>query len=295
MKDPFAPWVVALTHTGFGSGLPLSGRDWWPLFDPPPTTPAEIEARMARSPNPAVRPLFDRRAALEPELEALESEGIVALTMFDKTFPQSWSQRLGPRIPPVAFLLGDAEILRTPSVALVGSRDADEAALEFTVQAARAAVERGKSIVTGGANGVDRAAVAAAVRAGGSAIVIAADSFEEVQGKLLRSDIDLDQVLLATPSHPTSGWSVGKAMGRNKLIYALAEVAIVAACEANTGGTWAGAAEALKMAYCPVCAWTGEGAAAGNLALVEEGATAIANGDDAFEPNVTTIKTSLFD
>ena len=38
-------------------------------------------------------------------------------------------------------------------------------------------------------------------------------------------------------------------MGRNKLIYALADLTIVVSAEVNKGGTWAGATEALKNQY----------------------------------------------
>ena len=53
---------------------------------------------------------------------------------------------------------------------------------------------------------------------------------------------------------PTTGFSVGTAMGRNKLIYGLAEFAVVVSNDHQTGGTWAGAVEALKGGWCPVLA-----------------------------------------
>jgi len=40
--------------------------------------------------------------------------------------------------------------------------------------------------------------------------------------------------------------SVGGAMGRNKLIYGLADFGVVVSSDHKTGGTWGGAVEALK-------------------------------------------------
>jgi hypothetical protein len=57
---------------------------------------------------------------------------------------------------------------------------------------------------------------------------------------------------LLTPNLPTAGFSVGGAMGRNKIIYGLADFAVVVSSDFQTGGTWAGAVEALKGGWCPV-------------------------------------------
>ena len=41
-------------------------------------------------------------------------------------------------------------------------------------------------------------------------------------------------------------------MGRNRLIYTLADYAIIVASDAETGGTWAGATETLKNGWVPI-------------------------------------------
>lgn len=41
-------------------------------------------------------------------------------------------------------------------------------------------------------------------------------------------------------------------MGRNKLVYALSKATVVVASSEGSGGTWAGAVEALEKGYCPV-------------------------------------------
>jgi predicted Rossmann fold nucleotide-binding protein DprA/Smf involved in DNA uptake len=80
------------------------------------------------------------------------------------------------------------------------------------------------------------------------------------------------QICLVTPYKPTAAFSVGNAMGRNKVIYGLAGRTIVVAADHEGGGTWAGAVETLKNHYGRIASWTGRGSGAGNSALVKQGA-----------------------
>jgi predicted Rossmann fold nucleotide-binding protein DprA/Smf involved in DNA uptake len=77
---------------------------------------------------------------------------------------------------------------------------------------------------------------------------------------------------LATPYSPGAGFSVGAAMGRNRLIYTLADYALVVASEAGKGGTWAGASEALKNGWIPVFVLEHAQMPEGNPLLLERGA-----------------------
>jgi DNA processing protein len=61
-------------------------------------------------------------------------------------------------------------------------------------------------------------------------------------------------------------------MGRNKVIYGLAEFAVAVSSDFKTGGTWAGATEALKAGWCPVFARDGAAIPKGNQELLKLGA-----------------------
>jgi predicted Rossmann fold nucleotide-binding protein DprA/Smf involved in DNA uptake len=63
-------------------------------------------------------------------------------------------------------------------------------------------------------------------------------------------------------------------MGRNRLIYTLADYAIVVASDAETGGTWAGATEALKNKWLPVFVLEHAAMPEGNKLLLQKGALA---------------------
>ena len=107
-------------------------------------------------------------------------------------------------------------------------------------------------VVSGGARGTDRLAMGAALDAGGVAFGVLADSLERtVRQPDLRQLLLDGQLVLLTPYAPTAGFSVGAAMGRNKVIYGLADFAVVVSSDYQTGGTWAGAVEALKGGWCP--------------------------------------------
>jgi predicted Rossmann fold nucleotide-binding protein DprA/Smf involved in DNA uptake len=139
--------------------------------------------------------------------------------------------------------------------------------------AAALAVEHDLGVVSGGAKGVDRLAMQAALDAGGHAVGVLADSLTRtVRDAEIRRMIGDGRLCLCTPYKPTAGFSVPNAMGRNKLIYALSEATLVVAADLDKGGTWAGATEALKSSSAPVLVWTGQGAGPGNARLVELGA-----------------------
>src|SRR5207237_5107128 len=128
----------------------------------------------------------------------------------------------------------------------------------------------------GGARGTDRIAMDGAMEAEGTAIGALADSLEATIRKSDVRELLLDgRLLLLTPYAPTAGFSIGGAMGRNKVIYGLSEFAVVVSSEVNSGGTWAGAVEALKANWCPVFARDGSGIPEGNRALIKRGAKAL--------------------
>jgi predicted Rossmann fold nucleotide-binding protein DprA/Smf involved in DNA uptake len=85
------------------------------------------------------------------------------------------------------------------------------------------------------------------------------------------------QVCLVTPYSPAAPFSVGNAMGRNKIIYGLSRCTVVVTSDHQTGGTWAGATEAVKNHYGRVVSWTGAGSGAGNSDLVKRGAVELSD------------------
>lgn len=106
----------------------------------------------------------------------------------------------------------------------------------------------------------------------GTAVGVLADSLERaIRAPGTRVALVREDLCLATPNAPNAGFSVGAAMGRNKLIYSLADYAIVVASDVEKGGTWAGATEALKAAWIPIFILDHPAMPEGNQLLIQKG------------------------
>lgn len=220
-----------------------------------------------------LRQLLDRGGALAIELEKLESLGIWALTRADTEYPTRFRERLKAAAPPVLFGAGPIANIGLPGLAIVGSRNVDEegtAAAEF---AGRMCAEVNWAVYSGAARGVDQISMKACLDAGGNVVGALAESLEKtIRDPFSRRAISEEQLTLLTPYSPKVPFSVGTAMGRNKLIYALADYALVVASDAETGGTWAGATEALKSGLTLLFVRDGEKVPEGNRKLLQRGA-----------------------
>ena len=137
---------------------------------------------------------------------------------------------------------------------MVGSREVDEQLVEFTLAVGRLAAEANQTLVSGGARGIDQASMRGALEAGGNAVGVMADSLERAaMNREHRELLMEDRLVLISPYDPSAGFNVGHAMQRNKLIYALADAALVVNSDYEKGGTWAGAIEQLeKLHFVPV-------------------------------------------
>jgi predicted Rossmann fold nucleotide-binding protein DprA/Smf involved in DNA uptake len=161
-------------------------------------------------------------------------------------------------------------------LAVVGSRNLDEAGQACAEFVGNACGLSGLVLYSGGARGVDTISMKASLESRGFAVGILADSLEKaIRIPEYRSALSKGDACLATPHHPSAGFSVGAAMGRNRLIYTLADHAIVVASDAEKGGTWAGASEALRAQWLPVFVLEHSNMPQGNRLLLEKGAGAL--------------------
>lgn len=214
---------------------------------------------------------LDRIDDYSDRLQTLSEAGIAFVTEFDPDFPAMWIDRLGDKIPSHLFVAGNLNLLNSPAVGIVGSRDVDAPGMGFSREIAEETVRLGHGVISGGAKGVDEIAMQAALGAGGSVVGILAESLLK---QMKKWDIDTGQVCLASPFAPEIGFMVANAMTRNKFIYAGSVATVVVSSALDTGGTWAGATEALKLGLCPVLVRaTG---LEGNRGLIARGGVAIA-------------------
>ncbi len=234
---------------------------------------ADLQGQLSLSADEATRIglLVERRAALLAELDRVARLGIHPLTRADADYPQRYRERLKDSAPSVLFYAGEKALLGQPGIAVVGSRHLDDAGQECARFVGNACGLSGQVLYSGGARGVDTLSMDAALEARGTAVGVLADSLEKSlrahEAALKRGDL-----CLVTPFSPNAGFTVGAAMGRNRLIYCLADFAIVVASDAGTGGTWAGASETLKNGWVPVFVLEHTDMPDGNRELLKKGA-----------------------
>jgi len=191
--------------------------------------------------------LLERGAMLAVAVENWTSKGLWILSRSDDAYPQRLKQKLKHLAPPILYGVGNQNLLSAGGLAVVGSRDIDDEAVEYTQRIAEKCAEQGIQIVSGGAKGVDQTAMLAAISSGGKSVGILADSLiKAAVAKNYREGLREGRVALISPYDPSAGFNVGNAMNRNKYIYALADHALVISSSYEEGGTWAGATEELK-------------------------------------------------
>jgi predicted Rossmann fold nucleotide-binding protein DprA/Smf involved in DNA uptake len=216
--------------------------------------------------------LLSRGGQLALELDRLAGRGIWIVTRADESYPPLLKERLKSTAPPVLFGAGRQTLLLERAIAVVGSREADQSSLAFASHLARRCAEGGFAVVSGAARGIDSAAMVAAADAGGNAIGFVADALEKMTRRQdLREHLVDGEMALVSAYHPAARFTVGNAMRRNRLIYCLAEAAVVVASGGENGGTRGGALEDLKAGWTPLFVRADEDAPAGNRDLIATG------------------------
>nr|VFJ57139.1 MAG: Predicted Rossmann fold nucleotide-binding protein DprA/Smf involved in DNA uptake [Candidatus Kentron sp. FW] len=190
--------------------------------------------------------LLGRGVLLGFAVEEWQRNGIWILSRSDPDYPRRYKKHLGDKAPSLLFGVGDRSLLQGGGLAIVGSRNVDAEGEAFARRVAILCVHNKMPVISGGARGVDHIAMTAALEAGGVALGILADNLlKKALDRETRNAIFQGGLLLISPYHPNARFTAGAAMGRNKLIHALADHALVVSAEYKKGGSWRGAVEEL--------------------------------------------------
>jgi predicted Rossmann fold nucleotide-binding protein DprA/Smf involved in DNA uptake len=229
------------------------------------------EAKLERK---RVEFLLGRGTALALAMERWSRGGLWVISRGDPEYPARLKQQMKHAAPPLLYGAGEKSLLDAGGLAIIGSRDATEAALGFTrALAARCARER-VTVVSGGARGVDAAAMQGATEASGNSIgVLASDLLKMSVNRQNRIGLQEGRLVLVSPFYPEAGFNAGNAMARNKYIYALSDRALVIDSALGSGGTWAGALEDLQHKWVPLYVRS-PGDSPGNASLIDKGGIA---------------------
>lgn len=148
--------IVALTAARWPKGV---REDVWSL------RPADLDKAIAS----------DR---FREELAFIDKEGIKAYSVRDEGYPEKLRQIHDP--PPVIFVKGDLLESDTDSVAIVGARMCSMYGSRMAEKLAFELALRGITVVSGMARGIDSAAHAGALKAGGRTIAVMGSGFKNI-------------------------------------------------------------------------------------------------------------------
>jgi predicted Rossmann fold nucleotide-binding protein DprA/Smf involved in DNA uptake len=221
-----------------------------------------------------IEQLLGRAMGLGLATERWANGGLWVISRSDDDYPSRLLQHLGRSAPPLLWGVGERSLPASGGVAIVGSRDIDDAGAKWAEDVAAAFVRDEITVISGGARGTDQIATAAALNEGGRVIAVLPEGLgrPSVVSRYREAIFD-GRLLLLSPVYPDAGFTIGNAMGRNKVIYGLAEAAVIVRADANSGGTWAGAEAELKREdHIPVFVRAESEIADGNRALLALGA-----------------------
>jgi DNA processing protein len=199
-----------------------------------PAAAIERLGRSPRSPRFAAIELASRDSVLE-ELEKIDAAGANLVTAFDADYPYRLRHIADP--PPVLTVRGDVSRLRTPSVGIVGARNASANGCRFARALSGGLADNAITIVSGLARGIDTAAHGGCIAHGGvtiAAIASGADiTYPPENRELMMKIIETGAVVSERP------WgAIAKAQHfprRNRVIAGLSLATIVVEAALRSG------------------------------------------------------------
>ena len=219
-----------------------------------------------------ISPLLERGTALALVVEKWERSGLWVISRSDGCYPERLKRYLGWATPPILYGVGSKSLLNRGGLAVVGSRDRTEEDGDFARRVAEHCAHEGIAIISGAAKGIDRDAMAGALEVGGWALGVLAEGVAKTATSgQYRAGLVSDHLTLVSPFDPQARWFAYNAMERNKLLYGLSDAALVVASSADSGGTWAGATEALQHGKVKVFVKSTGALAPGNPKLTRMG------------------------
>jgi len=151
-----------------------------------------------------------RRNFWEGELERLEADGISVIASTDSGYPRNL--KLVHDGPPILFVKGALVERDHRAVAIVGTRTPSDEGLSLATELSSGFAKHGYTVVSGLAAGIDTAAHAAALNAGGRTIAVFGTGITKVypsQNRTLAAHIARNGACVSQffPTTPASRWT----------------------------------------------------------------------------------------
>ncbi len=201
-----------------------------------------------------------------------DGTGAVIFTMPD--FPSSLMTGQRP-VAPILFYRGNKDLLYRDGIGMCGSRHVSVRGLEAASRCGALATQEGMTVVSGYAAGVDTATHLAALRDGGSTVIVLAEGMDHFRVKrTFAGNFDWDRILVLSQFAPAQPWRAHAAMARNGIIFGLPKALLVVEA-GEKGGTLAAGEGALKLGRAVIAVDFGDETPPGNRMLIEKGARAV--------------------
>lgn len=231
------------------------------------------------------------------EVEDILHQGYEIIPLNDKVrYPKTLKKNLKMLSPLVLYTKGNIALLNQPTVAIVGSRSANETSLQFTDNICKRLVADNQVVVSGFAKGVDQQALQSALKYQGKSIIVLPQGILGA-GSTLRAyfpHISAGKVLVMSFFPPKMPWSKECAMARNPIIYGMAEKIYVAQSD-DKGGTWSGVIDGIKKQREIYVRLADDSEKTANMQLIELGAKAVDMEGNIVERNTASIEEQLTD
>ncbi|WP_460067124.1 DNA-processing protein DprA [Streptomyces sp. YKOK-I1] len=200
----------------------------------------------------------------------LADRGIYAVLRGEPDYPDTLIHREKSSAP-ILFCYGNSKLLKADGIGMCGSRAVSDLGLKAAIACGEEVSSRGLSVISGYAKGVDTATHLAALRVGGSTVIVLAEGFDHFKiKKAFADDFDRDRVLVLSQFPPTQPWLAHAAMTRNRIIYGLGRALVVVEA-GERGGTLAAGEGAIRMGRPVLVLNFGNDTPAGNRILLDKG------------------------
>ena len=247
-------------------------------------------------PAPAAQAIFKKQMfwRAEKELDALRRVGGKLVNWKDPEYPQSLLQIYDP--PVILYVRGDAEILNSPSLSIVGTRRPTVYGTQMAERMGRDLASRGLTIVSGLARGIDAIAHQGATAIGGRAIGVLGTGIDvcypKENKKLYEKVLERGAIISEFPtgSHPApENFPV-----RNRIIAGMPLGVIIVEGKQYSGSliTARLAMEFGREVFGVPGNVTQEVSFAPNL-LIKQGAKLVTNAEDVIEELPTPVRAAL--
>ncbi len=237
-KDELIPWIALKQVEGIGNvfykrliaSFDTPGR----VFSAPYDELIQVEGISESVVNRIKR--FDGIDKAEEAFKRIQQEGIDIITLSDRHYPPLLKQINDP--PPFLYARGQLDApLRSPCIAIVGTRFPSPYGEEVTAEIALALVKEGVTIVSGMAKGIDSVAHKTAIAHAGSTVSVWGTGINRIYpsgNKQLAHDIAEHGLILSEYPMDTPPLDVNFPE-RNRIISGLSLAVVVTEASLNSG------------------------------------------------------------